>query len=134
MLKIKDNEIVKGYKGFWVNNDEKYIDETHLTLSNEFDKFDIVYEIDEILKSEGYKIDFHNCCMRGYDEVIYYEFGEKYSIELYEVKKDKEFLLTFVLKQFETFKDLWELEYLRNLFENIIWRLKRILVEKVDEQ
>lgn len=134
MLKIKDNEIVKGYKGFWVNNDEKYIDETHLTLSNEFDKFDIVYEIDEILKSEGYKIDFHNCCMEGYSEVIYYEFGEKYSIELYEVKKDKEFLLTFVLKQFETFKDLWELEYLRNLFENIIWRLKRSLVEKVDEQ
>lgn len=133
MLKIKDNAIQKGYKGYWVNKDEKYIDDFDIDLQEDYEKFDITFLIDNILKEEGFNIDFHNCCMSGYDQVIYYDFDDKYSIELYEIEEDKEYTLSFVLKEITTFKDLWELEYLKNIYEKIIKKIKNGLVEKVDD-
>lgn len=134
MLNIKDNKISKGYKGFWSSKEYKYIDEFDIDLSNDFEKFDITYEIDKILENEGYDIDFYNCCMSGYDDVIYYDFGDKYSIELYELEKDKKYTLMFVLKEITTFSDLWELEYLRNIYEKIKKEIKADLVEKVEDK
>lgn len=133
MLRIKDNKIEKGYKGSWVSEEYKYIDNFDIKLSDNFEKTDITYEIDKILKDEGYDIDFYNCCMSGYDDVIYYDFGEKYSIELVEFENCKKYTLTFVLKEITTFDDLWELEYLRTIYEKI---KKEIMcyTEKVDEE
>ena len=134
MLKIKDNKISKGYKGFWSSKEYKYIEEFNIKLANDFEKFDITYEIDKILENEGYNIDFYNCCMSGYDDVIYYDFEDKYSIELYENEKDKEYTLTFILKEITTFNDLWELEYLRNIYERIKKETNYYLVEKVEDR
>lgn len=132
MLRIKDNKVEKGYKGLWVSKEYKYIDNYDIKLSDNFEKTDITYEIDKILKDEGYNIDFHNCCMSGYDDVIYYDFGEKYSIELVEFENCKKYTLTFVLKEITTVDDLWELEYLRTIYKKI---KKEIMcyTEKVEE-
>lgn len=134
MLKIKNNKISKGYKGFWSSKEYKYIEEFNIKLANDFEKFDITYEIDKILENEGYNIDFYNCCMSGCDDVIYYDFEDKYSIELYENEKDKEYTLTFILKEITTFNDLWELEYLRNIYERIKKETNYYLVEKVEDR
>lgn len=133
MLKIKDNTIQKGYKGYWSNENENYIDSFDLELKEDFSGFDITFEIDNVLKEEGFKIEFYNCCMSGYDQVIYYDFDDKYSIELFELEEEKKYTLNFVLKRIETFKDLWELEYLKNIYEKIIRNVKSFGVEKSEE-
>ena len=107
MLKIKDKTIHSGYKGFWLEENYNYIDFA-FNIIEDFDKYDIKYIIDNFLKDEGYIIDFENVVWFGNEQVIYWNFDDKYSIELHSGGKN-EFVLYFVLKEFDNFDDLYEL-------------------------
>lgn len=118
---------------FGLAKKKKSIDVIVINLEEEFSRFDITFEIDKILNYEGYEIDFHNYCMYGYDDVTYYDIGDKYRIELYGIEESKKFTLTFILKEINTFKDLWELEYLRSIYEKIIEAISGFLVKEKED-
>lgn len=122
MIKIKDNTIKSGYKNRWYFDYEKYLDDFEIILDENFDKYDIKYIIDDVLKDEGYIIDFKNVVFLGAEEVIYYDFDDRYSIELY--TRDNKHTLNFILKQFDSFEKLFELEYMKYLYDRIIKRIK----------
>lgn len=122
MIKIKDNTIKSGYKNRWYFDYEKYLDDFEIVLDENFDKYDIKHIIDDVLKDEGYIIDFKNVVFLGAEEVIYYDFDDRYSIELY--TRDNKHTLNFILKQFDSFEKLFELEYMKYLYGRIIKRIK----------
>lgn len=122
MIKIKDNTIKSGYKNRWYFDYEKYLDDFEIVLDENFDKYDIKHIIDHVLKDEGYIIDFKNVVFLGAEEVIYYDFDDRYSIELY--TRDNKHTLNFILKQFDSFEKLFELEYMKYLYGRIIKRIK----------
>lgn len=122
MIKIKDNTIKSGYKNRWYFDYEKYLDDFEIVLDENFDKYDIKHIIDHVLKDEGYIIDFENVVFLGAEEVIYYDFDDRYSIELY--TRDNKHTLNFILKQFDSFEKLFELEYMKYLYGRIIKRIK----------
>lgn len=131
MLKIKDNTIKSGYKGWWVEEKYNYIDFKFKMIEN-LDKYDIKFVIDNVLKEEGYTINFENVVYFGAEGVIYYNFDDRYSIELY-TSTDNECTLSFILKQFDGFDKLYELEYMRYLYNKIVKNIKTDLVEKIEE-
>lgn len=132
MLKIKDKTIHSGYKGFWVEGNYNYID-FEFNIIEDFDKYDIKYIIDDFLKNEGYVVDFENVVWFGNEQVIYWNFDDKYSIELYS-RGENEFVLYFVLKEFDNFDDLHELIILHYYQKTIIKKIKADLVEKVEDK
>lgn len=131
MIKIKDNTIKSGYMNRWYKESEKYIDDFVIKFEDYYDKYDIKYIIDNILKDEGYIVDFKNVVFMGAEEVIYYDFDDRYSIELYTGSENH--TLNFVLKDFDSFDKLYELEYMKYLYSRIINRIKADLVEKVSD-
>ena len=131
MIKIKDNTIKSGYMNRWYKESEKYIDDFVIKFEDYYDKYDIKYIIDNILKDEGYIVDFKNVVFMGAEEVIYYDFDDRYSIELYTGSENH--TLNFVLKDFDSFDKLYELEYMKFLYSRIINRIKADLVEKVSD-
>lgn len=131
MLKIKDNTVKSGYMNRWYKDSEKYIDDFVVKLEDCYDKYDIKYIIDNILEDEGYIVDFKNVVFMGAEEVIYYDFDDRYSIELYTGSENH--TLNFVLKDFDSFDKLYELEYMKYLYSRIINRIKADLVEKVSD-
>lgn len=130
MLKIKDNTIKSGYKYCWYEEKYNYIDFEFKIIEN-LDKYDIKFAIDNILE-EDYTIDFENVVYFGDEEVIYYNFDDRYSIELY-TSIDNEYTLSFIIKQFDDFDKLYELEYMRYLYNKIVKKIKTDLVEKIKE-
>lgn len=131
MLKIKDNTVKSGYMNRWYKDSEKYIDDFVVKLEDCYDKYDIKHIIDNILEDEGYIVDFKNVVFMGAEEVIYYDFDDRYSIELYTGSENH--TLNFVLKDFDSFDKLYELEYMKYLYSRIINRIKADLVEKVSD-
>lgn len=131
MLKIKDNTVKSGYMIRWYKDSEKYIDDFVVKLEDCYDKYDIKHIIDNILEDEGYIVDFKNVVFMGAEEVIYYDFDDRYSIELYTGSENH--TLNFVLKDFDSFDKLYELEYMKYLYSRIINRIKADLVEKVSD-
>lgn len=131
MIKIKDNTIKSGYMNRWYKESEKYIDDFVIKFEDYYDKYDIKYIIDNILTDEGYIVDFKNVVFMGAEEVIYYDFDDRYSIELYTGSENH--TLNFVLKIFDSFDKLYELEYMKYLYSRIINRIKADLVEKVSD-
>ena len=130
MLKIKDKTIHSGYKGFWAEEKYNYID-FEFNIIEDFDKYDIKYIIDNFLKDEGYVVDFENIGWFGNEQVIYWNFDDRYSIELYSIGEN-EFVLYFVLKEFDNFDDLYELIILHYYQKAIIKKIKADLIEKVN--
>lgn len=131
MLKIKDNTIKSGYKGYWVEENYNYID-FKFNLNEVYDKYDIKFIVDNILKEEGYVLDFENVVYFDAEQVIYYNFDDRYSIEI-GTFMDNEYTLSFVLKQFDNFDKMYELEYMRYLYNKIVNQIKADLVEKIEE-
>lgn len=130
MLKIKENTIKSGYKNRWYFDSEKYLDDFDIEGKEWFDKYDIKRIIDDILKDEGYIVDFKNVVFLGAEEVIYYDFDDRYSIELY--TRDNSHTLSFILKKIDSFDKLFELEYMRYLYNRIVKGIKIDLVEEKD--
>ena len=121
MIKIKDNTIKSGYNGFWVKNEYHYIEYEFKTNSN-CSKFDIKYIIDNFLKEEGYTINFENIVWFGNEDIIYYDFDDKYSIEIYS-NSENDFILYFVIKEFDNFDNLFELLILQYYYNQITKRI-----------
>lgn len=130
MLKIRNNTIKSGYRN--MNYASNYTNEKRIIINKCFDNWDIKYIIDNILKDEGYIIDFENCVYFGAEDVIYYDFDDKYSIELYG-DSENEFTLYFLLDDFD-FSKLWELEYLKDIYKTIIETIDMGLNKKVEEE
>ena len=132
MIKIKDNTIKSGYNWFWVKNEYHYIEYEFKTNSN-CSKYDIKYIIDNFLKEEGYLINFENIVWFGNEEIIYYDFDDRYSIEIYS-KSENEFILYFVIKEFDNFDNLFELLILQYYYNQITKRINtEILGDKENE-
>jgi len=133
MLKIKDNTIQKRLKGNWYYKEYKYISQLDIDLKNDKNKYDVLTIIDGILGKEGYEINFDNCAYLSQGDVVTYEFDDNYSIDLYQFNKEgTEFTLSFLLKEFDNFNDIWELQYLKNIYDKIVNQIKTELVEKSD--